>query len=185
MRGTAKRWAGYCAAAVRRVWRTACSAAPKRERQAVCGAAAPKRVRRTACSAAAPTKRERQAAYSAAALRRVRRIVCCTVILALCLLLCGDVVLPLRQDSLLPEFCAVERQLRALTAGAPDGWRYSLRVSSGSGGEALIADAARRDDSGAWETIHTLWVPENGAWRMVWQTRRRRCPPPVAGAEDG
>ena len=165
MRGTAKRWPGDCAKALRQV------------RWTVCGAAVPKRVRRTMCGAAAP-RQVRRAACRAAALKHVRQIVYCTMILALCLLLCGDMVLPPQQEPFLPELSAVERQLRALTADAPDGWRYSLRVSPGPGGTALTADAARRDASGAWETIHTLWLPENGAWRMVRQTRQRHAPMP-------
>ena len=125
-------------------------------------------VRRTACGVAVP--------------KRMRRIMCCMVMLALCLLLCGDMALQPRQDPLLLELRAVEQQLRALTAGAPDGWRYSLRVSPGPDGTAaLTADAARRDASGAWETIHTLWVPENGIWRMVRQTYQTHRPPPGVG----
>lgn len=142
MRGVAKRWARYCAAALQRMQRT------------VCGAAAPKRVRRMAC---------------------------CTAALALVLLLCGDMVLQPRQPPPLPELCAVERQLRALTADAPDGWRYSLRVLPGPGGGTLAADAARQDAGGTWETLHTLWVPENGVWRMVRQIRQKHCP--ADGAE--
>ena len=141
MRGVAKRWARYCAAALQRMQRM------------VCGAAAPKRVRRMAC---------------------------CTAALALVLLLCGDMVLQPRQPPL-PELCAVERQLRALTADAPDGWRYSLRVLPGPGGGTLAADAARQDAGGTWETLHTLWVPENGVWRMVRQIRQKHCP--ADGAE--
>ena len=131
-------------------------------------------------------KRERRTACSAAAPKRVRQIVCCTVMLALGLLLCGDMVLPPRQeDPLVLEFRAVEQQLRALTAGAPDGWRYSLRVSPGPDGTAaLTADAARRDASGTWETIHTLWRPENGTWRMVRQTRQTHRPPPGVGGNQ-
>ena len=141
MRGVAKRWARYCAAALQRMQRM------------VCGAAAPKRVRRMAC---------------------------CTAALALVLLLCGDMVLQPRQPPL-PELCAVERQLRALTADAPDGWRYSLRVLPGPGGGTLAADAARQDAGGPWETLHSLWVPENGVWRMVRQIRQKHCP--ADGAE--
>lgn len=128
-------------------------------------------------------KRMPQAVYCAAALKRMRRAACCAAVLALILLLCGDTVLPPRLP-LLPELGAVERQLHALTAGAPDGWRYSLRVSPGPGGGTLAADAARRDAFGTWETIHTFWRCENGAWRMVWQTRQKHAPTSGAQGND-
>lgn len=110
-----------------------------------------------------------------------RRAICCAAALALVLLLCGDMASQPRRDPLLPELCTVEQQLRALTDDAPDGWRYSLHVSPGPDGSALTADAARRDASGAWETIHTLWHSENGTWRMVRQTHQTHRPPPGAG----
>lgn len=141
----------------------------KRMSWSVYCAAAQRRMRRTVCRAALR--------------RRMWRAACCALVLALVLPLCGDMVLPPPQELLLPELGAVERQLRALTAGAPDGWRYSLRVSPGPGGVTLAADAARRDACGAWETIHTLWQPENGAWRMVRQTRQKHASLPGAQGE--
>ena len=48
---------------------------------------------------------------------------------------------------------AVEQQLRTLTSDAPEGWQYSLHLASGGG--MLFAEAARREDSGAWETKKT------------------------------
>lgn len=111
--------------------------------------------------------------------KRMRRAVCrVAAALALSLLLGGDAALPPRQELCLPETGAVQRRLRALTADVPDGWRYSLRLLPGPDGTTLAADAVRRDALGAWETVHTLWRPENGAWRMVRQTRRKQCPPP-------
>lgn len=109
--------------------------------------------------------------------KRRGRAACGLLALAFCLLLGGDAALP-RQELCLPETGAVQRQLRAMTADAPGGWRYTLRIARGPGGGTLVADAARRDAFGAWEIIHTLWQPENGAWRMVRQTHQKPCPPP-------
>ena len=129
----------------------------KRTQWAMCRAVRMKRMRQALCRAAIPG--------------RLHRAACCAVILTLVLLLCSDMVLP--PQPLLPELGIVEQQLRALTADAPDGWRYSLRVLPGPGGGTLAADAARRNALGTWETIQTLWRYENGTWRMVRQTRQK------------
>lgn len=113
-----------------------------------------------------------------------RRALYCAAALVLALLLCGDMAF-LRRQPCLPELCAVERQLRALTADAPDGWRYSLRVLAGPGGAELAADAVRRNAFGTWEAIHTLWRPENGTWRMVYTAHQSRRLPPGAEGEHG